>query len=77
CAFLFPDSEAMIHEAGFHSVLFFSIYNTKCQLLLLHLIYAFAGRAIFFSAPLARPAVFALFSPIVLQSFFNRSSINY
>ena len=23
---------------------FFSIYNTKCQLLLLHLTYAFAGR---------------------------------
>ena len=43
CAFLFPDSEAMIHEAGFHSVLF-SIHNTKYQLILLCFTYAFVGR---------------------------------
>lgn len=42
-----PDSEAMIHEGGFHSVLFFSIYNTKCQLLLLCITYAFVGRTVF------------------------------
>ena len=28
---------------------FFSIYNTKCQLLLLHLTYAFAGRTIIYT----------------------------
>ena len=36
----------MIHEAGFHSVLYFSIHYAKCQLLLLYLTYAFVGRTI-------------------------------
>ena len=44
CALLFPNPEGMIHEAGFHSVLYFSIHNTKCQILLLYLTYAFVGR---------------------------------
>ena len=29
-------------------ILYFSIYNTKCQLLLLYLTYAFVGRTFFF-----------------------------